>query len=73
MNKFNFELLMRRRIAQGLTFRALSELTKQVDPHGKGVSPMTCQRLETGLRPSIDSLLLVSDALGISARSTFSR
>ena len=73
MNCFTVELLIKRRKQAKLSYRKLSELTKKIDPNGVGVSTMTCHRLEAGLKPSVDSLLLLCDALAISTKSLFYR
>lgn len=73
MNKFDSKIIYKRRIQAKLSYRSLSALTRNLDPENKGVSAMTCHRIETDLKPSIVSLMLICDALGISAKSTFSR
>jgi len=73
MFKFENSLITKRRKYLKMTFRALHSKTVFIDPEGKGVSVMTCQRIESGIEPSIKHLILVCEALGISPRSTFVR
>jgi hypothetical protein len=73
MYEFDNSLLVRRQEEKQLSLRALARLTKQVDPEGKGLSPMTVQRMNVGGEVNISSLLLVCEALNISPRSMFKR
>ncbi|MCP3663974.1 MAG: helix-turn-helix transcriptional regulator [Gammaproteobacteria bacterium] len=72
MKEFDNSLIIRRRVEQNLTYRALSLKTLEVDEASQGISPMTCMRMEReNSDPSIKSLILICAALGISPTSTF--
>ena len=70
MFKFSSKLIVKRRKQLKLTYRALAERTVDVDPKKKGVSPMTCKRLEFDrYDPSVRSICLICEA-GRSRRSS---
>lgn len=71
---FTHEPITKAMKKQKLSYRELSALTIQRDPHRDGVSSATCQRIGAGgYLPSTRSLMLICDSLGISVRRTFKR
>lgn len=72
MFRFDSALIQKRRKAAGLSLAKLSVLTADLDPKGKGVSPMTCMRIEKdNADPTTSSLMMICSALGISPKSAF--
>ena len=70
--RFSNSLIIKRRVELGLSYRQLAQKTVDIDPDSKGVSQMTCQRVEQpDGKTSVDSLSFICAALGISPRSTW--
>lgn len=49
----------------------LVELTKEVDPAGKGLAHMTCRRARLGEHVSLETLFLICCALGVKPERSF--
>ena len=49
----------------------LVELTKEIDPDGKGLAPMTCRRARLGEQVSLETLFMICCALGVKPESPF--
>jgi predicted transcriptional regulator len=71
---FSPEIIKKKRLERGISLVKMALLTEEIDPKGKGVSQMTCARIEKeGYDPRVSSLVLISAALDISPKSSFTK
>jgi len=65
LKKFNGAKIKELRKKQRYSQRELSELTRQIDPAGKGIGELGIHRMETGVNVlSANNLALIAAALG---------